>query len=94
MMRDILCTASSCKWLAGWVCGRYAVQKHRYKTPMKPGTPVLRSTRLLDQVRERVRYLHYSLSTEKAYLYWVRFFIRWHGRSGGMRYPREMVRSR
>ena len=57
---------------------------------MKPGTPVLRSTRLLDQVRERVRYLHYSLSTEKAYLYWVRFFIRWHGRSGGMRHPREM----
>lgn len=57
---------------------------------MKPGTPVLRSTRLLDQVRERVRYLHYSLSTEKAYLYWVRFFIRWHGRSGAMRHPREM----
>ena len=57
---------------------------------MKPGTPVLRSTRLLDQVRERVRYLHYSLSTEKAYLYWVRFFIRWHGQSGAMRHPREM----
>jgi hypothetical protein len=29
---------------------------------MKPGTPLLRSTRLLDQVRERIRYLHYSLS--------------------------------
>ena len=57
---------------------------------MKPGTPVLRSTRLLDQVRERIRYLHYSLSTEKAYLHWVRFFIRWHGRIGGMRHPREM----
>jgi hypothetical protein len=42
---------------------------------MKPGTPVLRSTRLLDQVRERGRYRHYSLSTEKAYLYWVRFFV-------------------
>ena len=40
---------------------------------MKPGTPVLRSTRLLDQLRERIRYLHYSLSTEKAYLHWVRF---------------------
>lgn len=52
---------------------------------MKPGTPVLRSTRLLDQVREHVRYLHYSLSTEKVYLYWVRFFIRWHGRAGGIR---------
>jgi len=36
---------------------------------MKPGTPLLQSTRLLDQVRERIRYLHYSLKTEKAYLY-------------------------
>jgi len=57
---------------------------------MKPGAPVLRSTRLLDQVRERIRYLHYSLSTEKAYLYWIRFFIRWHGRAQGMRHPRDM----
>lgn len=57
---------------------------------MKPGTPVLRSTRLLDQLRERIRYLHYSLSTEKAYLHWVRFFVRWHGRNGEMRHPRDM----
>lgn len=28
--------------------------------------PPLKSQRLLDQVRERVRYLHYSLSTERA----------------------------
>ncbi len=57
---------------------------------MKPGTPVLRSTRLLDQLRERIRYLHYCLNTEKAYLHWVRFFVRWHGRSGEMRHPRDM----
>lgn len=58
---------------------------------MKPGTPLLQSTRLLDQVRERVRYLHYSLKTEKAYLYWVRFFIRWSAaRGAGMRHPRDM----
>lgn len=57
---------------------------------MKPGTPVLRSTRLLDQLRERIRYLHYSLNTEKAYLHWVRFYVRWHGRSGEMRHPRDM----
>ena len=57
---------------------------------MKPGTPVLRSIRLLDQVRERIRYLHYSLQTEKADLYWARFFIRWHGRGGVMRHPRDM----
>ena len=43
---------------------------------MKHGKPVLQSIRLLDQVRERIRYLHYSLSTEKVYLYWVRFFVR------------------
>ena len=57
---------------------------------MKSGTPSFTSTRLLDQLRERLRYLHYSLQTEKAYLYWVRFLIRWHGRGGVMRHPRDM----
>ena len=58
---------------------------------MKPGSPPLQSSRLLDQVRERVRYLHYSLKTEKAYLYWIRFFIRWSAMQGaGMRHPRDM----
>ena len=58
---------------------------------MKLGTPLLRSTRLLDQVGERIRYMHYSLKTEKAYLYWVRFFIRWSAtQPGGMRHPRDM----
>ena len=57
---------------------------------MKPRSPPLQSTRLLDQVRERIRYLHYSLSTEKVYLYWVRFFVRWHGRDGPMTHPRVM----
>ena len=52
--------------------------------------PPLRSVRLLDQVRERIRYLHYSLSTEKVYPYWVRFFIRWNANSGQMRHPRDM----
>ena len=57
---------------------------------MKPGTPPLKSARLLDQVQERVRYLHYSLKTEKAYLYWIRFFIRWIAAQGaGMRHPRD-----
>ena len=41
---------------------------------MKPGTPLLRSIRLLDQVRERICYLHYSLKTEKAYLTWTLLF--------------------
>ena len=57
---------------------------------MKLGTPALRSTRLLDQLRERIRYLHYSLNTEKAYLHWVLFYVRWHGRNGQMRHRRDM----
>ena len=49
---------------------------------------MLHATRLLDQLRERLRYLHYSLRTEQAYVYWVRFFVRFHG----LRHPREMGR--
>jgi integron integrase len=52
----------------------------------KPRKPVLVSTRLLDQLRERLRYMHYSLRTEQNYVYWVRWFIRWHG----MRHPKDM----
>lgn len=42
--------------------------------------------RLLDALRDRVRYMHYSLRTEEAYVYWVRAFIRFHQ----MRHPRHM----
>ena len=45
------------------------------------------SKRLLEQVSEVLRYKHYSLKTEQAYLYWVRFFVRWHGRDGHMQHP-------
>ena len=63
---------------------------YRYIESDKVVAPVLRSVRLLDQLRERIRYLHYSLQTEKAHLYWARFFIRWHGRNGSMRHPKDM----
>ena len=53
---------------------------------MKPAPPVLHATRLLDQVRERIRYKHYSLRTEQAYVQWVRMFVKWHG----LRHPRDM----
>ena len=35
--------------------------------------------RLLDQVRQTIRALHYSRSTEDSYCYWIRFYIRFHG---------------
>jgi len=50
----------------------------RYNKKAKPRRPPLQSTRLLDQLRERIRYLHYSINTEKTYVYWVRMFVRWH----------------
>jgi len=42
--------------------------------------------RLLDQLRDRIRYLHYSIRTEEAYVHWVRAFVRFHG----LRHPRTM----
>src|SRR4030095_8118181 len=42
--------------------------------------------RLLEALRERLRYMHYSLRTEEAYVYWVRGFIRW----AGLRHPRDL----
>lgn len=57
---------------------------------MKPGNPPRQSTRVLDQLRERIRYMHYSLSTEQVYVYWVRFFIRWSARNGQMQHPRNL----
>ncbi len=40
--------------------------------------PPLKSAKVLDQLRERIRYLHYSIRTEEVYVYWVRSFIRFH----------------
>lgn len=56
---------------------------------MKSGTvflPPLKSAKVLDQLRERIRYLHYSIRTEEVYVYWVRLFIRFHDR----RHPATM----
>ncbi|MEY4765953.1 MAG: hypothetical protein RI907_2626 [Pseudomonadota bacterium] len=44
-----------------------------------PTLPKLTSVRLLDQVRERCRYRHYSLRTEEAYVHWVKCFVHFHG---------------
>lgn len=43
-------------------------------------------SRLLDQVREATRRLHYSIRTEEAYVAWTKRFILFHGK----RHPLEM----
>ena len=40
----------------------------------------------MDQVREVLRYHHYAIRTEDAYVKWILAFIRFHGR----KHPREM----
>jgi integron integrase len=42
--------------------------------------------RLLDEVRRQIRIRHYAYSTERTYVYWAKFFVRFHR----MRHPREM----
>lgn len=45
-----------------------------------------RPQRLLDQMRERIRVLHYSIRTEHAYVDWIRRFVLHHNK----RHPRDM----
>ena len=51
-----------------------------------PSLPPLKAVKVLDQLRERIRYLHYSLRTEETYVKWVRSFIRFHD----LRHPAMM----
>lgn len=55
---------------------------------VKSDTPagVKRQPKLLDRVRDRIRVKHYSRSTEKTYLYWIRWYIHHHG----LRHPQDM----
>ena len=57
-------------------------------TPLSPppgGTP----PRLLDVLRQQIRYLHYSLRTEAAYVHWVRAYVRFHA----LRHPADLGRA-
>jgi integron integrase len=42
--------------------------------------------RLLDLLRMQIRYMHYSLHTERAYVHWVRAYIHFHG----LRHPAQL----
>ena len=61
---------------AGSEAGSDAVQRRRpaHELAREPGQ---QPSMLLAGLRERLRYMHYSLRTEEAYVYWVRDFVRW-----------------
>lgn len=56
------------------------------KVKVRRSLPPLLSSRLIDQVRERIRYLHYSDRTEEAYVHWILSYVRFHHK----RHPAEM----
>ena len=48
-----------------------------------------RPPRLLQELRQAIRLHHYSARTEKAYVGWIRRYVRFHG----LRHPRELGRN-
>jgi integron integrase len=53
---------------------------------MSEAPSVDQSPKLLDRLRRCIRDRHYSVRTERAYVYWARWYIRFHG----LRHPMEM----
>jgi integron integrase len=62
------------------------MQQSAAAAPPQPPDPLAPAQRLLDSLRAHVRYRHYSLRTEEAYVHWVRAFVRFHG----MRHPLDL----
>src|SRR5574343_108361 len=56
------------------------------KAPLNSDEMQNRPVRLLDEVRNRLRLKHYSLRTEKVYVYWIRRYILENGKT----HPREL----
>ncbi len=52
-----------------------------YKRTRVKGKYIPGSIKLMDQVREVLRYHHYAIRTEKAYVDWILKFIRFNGTS-------------
>jgi integron integrase len=53
---------------------------------MQTNTTFTQPRKLLDQVRDKIRFKHFSLSTEKTYVAWIKQFILYHDK----RHPTEM----
>ena len=53
---------------------------------MQTNTTPTQPKKLLDQVRDKIRFEHYRLGTENTYLSWIKQFILYHGK----RHPVDM----
>jgi len=52
----------------------------------KPENGSQNKPRLLEQVRDVLRYLHYSYRTEQSYIHWIKRYIYFHNK----KHPRDM----
>jgi site-specific recombinase XerD len=60
--------------------------KRYYQSEMNHNHGKIRKPRLLDQVRETIRTLHYSIRTEQSYVQWIRRYILFHNK----KHPKDM----
>jgi len=60
--------------------------KCRSKHPKERDMEGKNPPKLLDQVRQKIRFLHYSRKTEQSYIHWIRRFILFHNK----RHPKDM----
>jgi integrase len=47
--------------------------------------------KLLDTVRDKIRFKHYSLSTERTYLFWIKQYIIFHGKKHPIELEKEEI---
>ncbi|MFQ5714171.1 MAG: integron integrase [Candidatus Scalinduaceae bacterium] len=57
-----------------------------YERSRAQGIYVPKASKLLDQVREVLRYHHYSIRTEETYINWITKYIKYHNK----KHPKEM----
>ncbi len=50
---------------------------------------MMQKKKLLDIVRDKIRVKHYSLSTERTYLYWIKYYILFHNK----KHPVQMAKA-
>src|SRR5665647_2907677 len=83
------CPSGACAAGAVWCAiqrKRADMTYHPESAAITPRSNTTPQPRLFDEVRRHLRLKHYSLSTERIYLQWMRRFIL----ASGKRHPREM----
>ncbi len=51
----------------------------------------MQKKKLLDVVRDKIRFKHYSISTERIYLYWIKYFILFHDKKHPMEISKAQI---